>query len=86
MFARTILQRSIGAAKAVNVKASSLRHFSALPTKITTDYGSIDGKFCALIIRKTNGAQSILISHTFIFYFIVMLLSCHMSEGHEKYI
>ena len=48
MFARSILQRSIGVAKTVNVKASTssipVRYFSALPTKITNDYGSTDGK------------------------------------------
>ena len=58
MFARSILQRSIGGVtKAVNVKASSsipVRYFSALPTKITTDYGSTDGKFLFVFTKRKN--------------------------------
>lgn len=61
MFARSILQRSIGVAKAVNAKASSSipsRYFSALPTKITTDYGSTDGAFEKDRIDKSKGGEN----------------------------
>jgi len=61
MFTRSILQRSIGITKNINVKNSlsiPVKYFSALPTKITTDYGSTDGAFEKDRIDKSSGGEN----------------------------